>query len=253
MTKPRALSGMALAAVLCLAPKLEAQIYTRVNREGIIEATNVPDTRGFRLTYPGKGTLIHSRGFRGTYRGEFDHHILEAANAHGVSADLVRAVIQVESAYDHLAVSSKGARGLMQLMPATARRMGVSDSFDPRQNILGGARYLALLLDLFSGDVSLALAAYNAGENAVARYKGIPPYRETRDYVRKVRALFSGGPTQILAFAPRKRTSPTSGRVAVPPAHPGVYYKWTDLGGVLHVAQAPPGEGISYTMIRALR
>src|SRR6185436_19110880 len=107
---------------------------------------------------------------------EYDPHISAASSLYNVNADLVKAVIAVESEFDPLAVSSKGAQGLMQLMPFTARRFGVVNSFDARQNIFGGVQYLKLLLDLFSGDVSLALAGYNAGENAVLRYKGVPPY-----------------------------------------------------------------------------
>jgi soluble lytic murein transglycosylase-like protein len=120
---------------------------------------------------------------------EFNVHIEDASARHGVSRDLVRAVIQVESGFDRLAVSSAGARGLMQLMPATARRFGVIDRFDARQNIFGGTRYLRALLDRYRGDVSLTAAAYNAGASCVARYQGIPPYKQTQDYVRKVTAL----------------------------------------------------------------
>jgi hypothetical protein len=244
---------------LAQAAAVDAQIYTRVNRDGVIEATNIPDSSGFRLLYPGKGTVIHSRGFRGTYRGEFDHHIQAAAATHGVSLDLVRAVIQVESSYDHLAVSSKGAKGLMQLMPGTARRMGVFDVFDPRQNIMGGARYLRFLLDLFGGDVPLALAAYNAGENAVRRHGGIPPYKETRGYVKKVQSLLSdAGHSQLVSFpAARSRATwfaraQSPSRPAVSPARPAVYYQWHDQDGRQHVDEAPPAEGTRYSMIRAL-
>jgi soluble lytic murein transglycosylase-like protein len=246
-------------AGLGLAPSATAQIYTRVNRDGVIEATNIPAARGFRLIYPGKGTLIHSRGFRGAYRGEFDHHIQAAAAAHGVSMDLIRAVIQVESAFDRLAVSSKGAKGLMQLMPDTARRMGVFDVFDPRQNVMGGARYLRLLLDLFGGNIPLALAAYNAGENAVRRYGGIPPYKETRGYVRKVQALLADvGHSAVISFpAARRRGAGLGlagggGRPEVSPARPAVYYQWRDQEGRQHVAEEPPAEGTRYSMIRAL-
>jgi soluble lytic murein transglycosylase-like protein len=108
-----------------------------------------------------------------------------AAAAHGVDPLLVHAVIHVESAYNRLAVSPKGAEGLMQLIPATARRFGVGNSFDSRQNVEGGVKYLRELQDRFS-DLRLVLAAYNAGEEAVERYKGIPPYLETREYVYKV-------------------------------------------------------------------
>ena len=110
--------------------------------------------------------------------------IAEAAAAHDVDANLVRAVIRVESAFRPKARSHKGAMGLMQLMPATARQYGVLDAYDPAENIDAGVRHLRRLLDRY--DVRLALAAYNAGEGTVEKYGGIPPYRETRDYVRKV-------------------------------------------------------------------
>ncbi len=114
----------------------------------------------------------------------------EAANKFQVSPELVRSVIEVESNYDPYAVSDKGAEGLMQLMPATARRFGVTNAFDARQNIEGGVRYLKFLQDTFQDD-RLAIAAYNAGENAVARYGGVPPYPETMSYVDKVGKKYS--------------------------------------------------------------
>lgn len=116
----------------------------------------------------------------------FDRQIGTAAKAHGLSESLLLAVIAVESAGRARAVSGKGAQGLMQLIPATARRFGVADSFDPDQNISGGAAYLDWLLHEFGDDIVLALAGYNAGEGAVRQYKGVPPYAETRDYVVKV-------------------------------------------------------------------
>jgi len=130
-----------LVAMSCASSPLEAQIYTRTTSDGVIEATNMPDSSGFLLIYPGKGTLIHSRGFSRNYRGQFDTHINDASAEYGVAAGLIKAVIQVESEFDHLAVSSKGAQGLMQLMPFTARRFGVTNSFDPRQNIFGGTQF----------------------------------------------------------------------------------------------------------------
>ena len=119
----------------------------------------------------------------------------EAAEAHQLDPALVAAVIHVESSWKPRAVSPKGARGLMQLMPATARRLGVSRSFDPVQNVGGGARYLSLLAKRFGeNEVEKILAAYNAGEGAVESYGGVPPYRETRAYVKKVLALWTGDP-----------------------------------------------------------
>ena len=112
--------------------------------------------------------------------------LLATARQHGVDPLLVKAVILAESAGRRWATSPKGAMGLMQLLPATARRFGVADPFDPAQNVAGGTRYLRWLLDRFGGDVTLALAGYNAGEGAVERHGGVPPYRETRSYVRKV-------------------------------------------------------------------
>ena len=109
------------------------------------------------------------------------------AQQNQLSPRLVHSVIQVESNYNPNAVSPKGAQGLMQLIPSTARRFGVSDVFDPADNIQGGARYLKYLLGLYHGDAALALAAYNAGEGAVSRYGGVPPFPETQDYVAKVR------------------------------------------------------------------
>jgi Transglycosylase SLT domain len=245
----------------------QAQVYTRTNANGVVEATNVPDSGGFLLTYPGKGTLIHSRGFRhARYSGEFDHHIEAAARLHQVSPDLVRAVIAAESEFDQWAVSSKGAQGLMQLMPSTARRFGVGDAFDARQNIFAGTHYLRLLLDLFQGDVALALAAYNAGETTVRRYGGIPPYSETRGYVRKIQALLGAGALDSAAKANTASFFVPSGRFAVAgarartstrpprvePARPRVYYRWRDEGGRTRVGLTPPAEGTVYSMIRAL-
>lgn len=110
----------------------------------------------------------------------------EAARRHGLDPDLVLAVIAVESAFKPDAVSPKGAQGLMQLMPATAASLGVADAFDPEQNLDGGTRHLRSLVELYGGDLRKALAAYNAGQGAVRRYGGVPPYRETRTYVEKV-------------------------------------------------------------------
>lgn len=119
-------------------------------------------------------------------------HIYAAARANGLDPELVAAVIQVESNFNPNALSRKGAQGLMQLMPATARLLGLEDAFDGRGNIHGGCRYLKSLIDDFEGDLPLALAAYNAGREVVRKYNGIPPYPETRNYVRQVLRLYNG-------------------------------------------------------------
>lgn len=127
-------------------------------------------------------------------KSEYDPIIERYAARYGVDPTLVRAVILVESNFNPNCISNKGARGLMQLMPATAKRFQVTEVHDPDQNIRGGVAYLAFLLDLHPGDLSRVLASYNAGEGAVARYGGIPPYRETQQYVQKALSAYHGRP-----------------------------------------------------------
>jgi soluble lytic murein transglycosylase-like protein len=145
-----------------------------------------------------------------------DTMIEQAAVQHQVDPELVRAIVRVESNFNPNAVSPAGAHGLMQLIPATARRFGVANPFDPRANLDGGIRYLKHLLGLYKGDLQLALAAYNAGENSVARYRGVPAFRETQDYIRKVGALYPLG-RLATGFRPA----------------PGIM-KFVDASGVVH-------------------
>jgi soluble lytic murein transglycosylase-like protein len=141
----------------------------------------VPDAAGIRATTPMADTLV---------REQFEPLIREHAARHALRVELVRAVIQVESGYNPHARSPKGAMGLMQLMPATARQLGVRNAYDPAENISGGCAYLRQLLDRYGDNEELALAAYNAGSGAVERHgNAVPPYRETRDYVNKVNRL----------------------------------------------------------------
>ena len=126
------------------------------------------------------------------FKSKFDKLIVEAAKKFDVDAALVSAVIKAESDFNPREVSNKGARGLMQLMPATAERFGVTDSFDPVANIYAGMRYLRWLLQTFDGNADLAVAAYNAGEGNVWKYNGVPPFRETINYIRRIARHFTG-------------------------------------------------------------
>lgn len=134
--------------------------------------------------------------FKDTYSGteSMDAIFEEAASAYNVSVNLIKAVAKAESGFNPNAVSKSGAIGVMQLMPSTARSLGVTDPYDARQNIMGGTKYLRQNLDRFNGNVSLALAAYNAGPNAVQKYGGIPPYQETQNYVKIVTSYMGGAP-----------------------------------------------------------
>ncbi len=170
-----------LALWLFFPPLSSAEIYKYVDENGVVHLTNVPDKRY---------TLVLKNGwvrFRlGASIDKYDQMIRKTSERYGVDHALVKAVIKAESNFDPLAVSRTGAKGLMQLMPGTAKALGVNDSFHPADNIEGGVRYLRYLLDLFNGNLQLALAAYNAGEEAVFRYSGLPPYEETRTYVQRV-------------------------------------------------------------------
>ena len=145
---------------------------------------------------PATGTVqVTETDFRvPSKENRFDHLISEAATTYGVDVDLIRAVIRAESNFNPQAKSPVGAQGLMQLMPALQQDFGITNPFDPRQNVMGGVRYLRKLLDLHGGNVALALASYNAGPGNVARYGGIPPFRETRNYVRKIQGFLMSTP-----------------------------------------------------------
>jgi nitrogen fixation protein FixH len=144
-------------------------------------------------TYLDGKTQAHQRLNRAFTQQDIDAAIDEAAARHNVDPSLVRSVVKVESNFNPNAVSRKGAMGLMQLMPSTARSLNVSNPFDPQQNVDAGVRHLRKLLDNYGGDVRLSLAAYNAGSGAVARSAGIPHFRETQNYVRRITDLYKGG------------------------------------------------------------
>jgi hypothetical protein len=241
-----------------------ADVYTRRNDRGILEATNLgKGGDGYTLAYKSlKGVVTHSQAFKegAIDAGRFDPFIREAAEREGISAELVRAVIRQESAFDPFATSSAGARGLMQLMPDTARRFGVTNAFDARENIGGGVRYLRVLLKMFQGDVSMALAAYNSGEGTVRRYQGVPPYKETREYVRRITAsLTLAEPTPVatgmMSFTPgaarveNVSVAPASKRTASLRAEPrrSTLYRWRDAQGRIYLTETPPPAGATST------
>ncbi|HIP52902.1 MAG TPA: DUF4124 domain-containing protein [Chromatiales bacterium] len=177
---------------ILLPQQAAAVVYKYLGPEGVIHYTNHPiKKQGFRLlwrsaAYEAKTLRVNAKAFQQN-RKRFGPLIEAAAKRWQLRPELLHAVVRVESFYDPDATSRTGAVGLMQLMPETARRYGVTDRRDPAENLEGGARYLRELLEMFRYDLKLALAAYNAGENAVRQYGNrIPPYPETQNYVRKV-------------------------------------------------------------------
>jgi soluble lytic murein transglycosylase-like protein len=181
-----------LLVCLCLPLSVSAEIYKYRGSNGSIHFTDKPMKGNYRLLWRSGKKKRNSHANYSLARlrknkAELTPVIDNVAKKLHLHPGLLHAVVMVESAYDPKAISRKGARGLMQLMPATANRYGVMDSYDPKQNLQGGAQYLKDLLKLFEFDIKLALAAYNAGENAVAKYGNqIPPYPETQNYVKKV-------------------------------------------------------------------
>ena len=171
-------------------------LYRYTAPDGTVHFTNIPtDSRFHRIFMTERGLVRDGVGrlqFGGIPEFEgYDRLILSASDAYDLDPALVKAVIAAESNFDPRATSSKGAQGLMQLMPKTARGLGVNDPYSPQDNVLAGARYLREMLDRY-GDMTRALAAYNAGPTAVDRYRGVPPYRETQKYVSRVLHYYRG-------------------------------------------------------------
>ena len=206
-----------------------AQIYSWRDADGRLVLSDKPRAgEGPQTTYAvHESTAVRATTTSTGKSAPYEASITEHARREQVAADLVRAVIQVESAFNPVAVSPKGAMGLMQLMPATARELGVRNPFDPDQNIRGGVAYLRRLLDRFKGNVELALAAYNAGMGNVEKYGDVPPFKETKNYVKKITG-------------------------AAPPAPVvNIIYKWMDLVDgkpVTKFSNKPPAAG-SYQIV----
>lgn len=183
-------AAVSALAIATLSEPGRADIYKTVGPDGVISFSSAPK-QGAKVSQRGAAKKQAAPVFMPSDTSaerysRYDLHIRQAATLYQIPEELVRAVIKVESDFDPRAVSPANARGLMQLIPETAERMMVTDILDPRQNVFGGVRYLRVLANLFNGDLSLTVAAYNAGENAVIRHGGIPPYEETQVYVGKV-------------------------------------------------------------------
>ena len=221
-----------LTVVLCTASPAAAQIYSWRDADGRMVLSDKPRAdKGEQTTYAvhGSSTVKATTPLAISQKSaQYDAAISEHARRQGVAEDLVRAVIQVESAFNPNAVSNKGAMGLMQLMPATASELGVRNPFDPEQNIGGGVKYLKQLLVRYDNKVELSLAAYNAGSGNVDKYGGtVPPFKETRNYVNKITS-------------------------SAPPAPKNVIYKWVEFVDgkpVTKLSNKPPATG-SYQIVR---
>jgi Transglycosylase SLT domain/Domain of unknown function (DUF4124) len=226
------LVAMLAGGLLFLAPIAsgEAAVYVHVDAAGTAHFTDAPTKPYFRpipaFGLPSDANLV---------RGRYADLVNRIAREEGVDPDLVRAIIKAESNFDPLAVSPRGAQGLMQLMPGTMDRFAVWNAFDPEANIRGGVRYLRFLHELFAGKLPLALAAYNAGENAVLRYDGVPPYPETRQYVTRVLGFYgrrdhAGG----WRSGPRLKTEV----IGAPSTQP--IFRRVDADGNPHYTNLPP-------------
>ena len=211
--------GLLLAGILLTSPRSQA---------ANIAAVTQPDGRIVWVNFDRPAKRSNAWGFRqgsAARSEEIDSIVRRVADRYRIDPELIRAIIQTESDYDPGAVSSKGAMGLMQLIPATAERFGVENPFDPGQNIKGGVIYLKYLLNLFGGSLPLSLAAYNAGENTVIRSGGIPAIPETQNYVRKVTSLY------------RVPVSGSQSQADSPASDAAPIFRYVDSAGVVHIAK----------------
>ena len=212
----RVIQALFICSVLICATRSSAEIQIRIDEHGNKIFFNTPEKIEMQNSRPGQTSFASKRE-------ELAPIIQSACDKYNVDPDLVKAVIQVESAYNKQAVSHAGAIGLMQLMPATATRFGVKQIQDPEENVHGGVKYLKFLLDLFDNDLTLAVAAYNAGEGAVQKYQGVPRYTETQNYVKRVLSIYG-----------KDNLTGTTARVV---------YQYTDQNGGVHFTTDRPKAG----------
>lgn len=212
-------------------------LYSYVDERGIRTFTNIPPTgsvrelkvTGVEPTPAPAPASVSAKSAAALKKVAFDPIIEKYAPQFQLDPQLVRSMITQESGFKANAVSPKGARGLMQLMPATAARLGVRNSFDPEENIRGGMQHMRNLLNMFDNDLELSLAAYNAGENLVQKIRRVPSYRETRDYVASITTRYG-----------KKEHEPRPPAKEVQAPAPPQYYRYFDNNGVLHMTNIPP-------------
>jgi soluble lytic murein transglycosylase-like protein len=232
-----------LVVLTVVSISLEAQIYYyKDSNKNTLVFTNVPTTSKAAILKR-DSFKIEANIARQLFNKQYGSLLAQLCDQYSVDKKLVEAIIEVESNFNPYAVSRKGARGLMQLMPDTARIYGVKDIFNIRQNLTGGIQHLKYLLKHYSS-LDLVLAAYNAGGEAVKKYGGIPPYRETRNYVRKVKQLYYG--TRLAALPPygsQNTYNKTSSAAKT-------FYKYTDNNGNTYFSTTPPSKK-SYKIIKS--
>jgi len=164
-----------------------ADIYKYIDSKGVLHFTNTPTSSGYELYIKEKPEKTSDY----IISSEYDDFIRQACETHGVDIPLVKAMIKVESDFNNWAISKKGAKGLMQIMPDNYKRLKIENPFNPWENIMGGTKYMKMMMERFNGRLPLALAAYNAGPTVVDRFKSIPPYSETENYVKKVMEYYN--------------------------------------------------------------
>lgn len=202
--------------LFCAVATVSADIYKYVDENGVVCFTDAPYGKKIqRVSTDKKNDMKSAKAEQPAaavvFPKDYSQYIKRAASKYELEPELIKAVIKTESNGNHRAVSRKGAKGLMQLMPSTARDMNVSNPFDPKENIEGGTRYLKYLLERFKGNMTLALAAYNSGPGTVEKYGNIPPIDETRQYVKRIFNLYNGKKTYTFAdasVAPREKIAP---------------------------------------------